>query len=485
MSISTALANAVSGLAAQSRAAEVISGNVANALTEGYGRREVVLSPRSVGGQGAGVSVDGVTRIVDPVILRDRRAADADAAFSGAAQEFSTSYLSLLGSPEDPLSLSGVLRALDQSLIEAASRPDLPERLAGVVDSATRVSNTFNSVSDGLQAMRQNADAEISRTVEALNSDLARVEELNALILRYGSSGRDVAALEDQRQRVIDRVAPIVPLQVLQRDNGTLALYSKTGAALVDPTAATIGFTATPTITADMTLASGALSGLTINGRAVSVGSANDPFTGGKLDGLFAIRDDLAVSAQADVDALASDLYARLSDPGVDPTLLAGAPGLFTDGGGALDPLDTIGFSGRIGVNALVDPLNGGAYWRLRDGLGAVAEGSVGNATLLTTMQSALQAPRSIALPGGASPSRSMSELAGEVQSLAGVALVARETQATFATARQEGLRELEFASGVDTDQELQKLLAIETAYAANAQVIRTADELTDILLGL
>jgi hypothetical protein len=46
MSISGAVANALSGLTASARSAEVISSNIANAMTDGYGRREVVLGFR-------------------------------------------------------------------------------------------------------------------------------------------------------------------------------------------------------------------------------------------------------------------------------------------------------------------------------------------------------------------------------------------------------------------------------------------------------
>ena len=39
MSISASLSSALSGLTAASRRAEVVASNVANAMTEGYGRR--------------------------------------------------------------------------------------------------------------------------------------------------------------------------------------------------------------------------------------------------------------------------------------------------------------------------------------------------------------------------------------------------------------------------------------------------------------
>ena len=57
MSISATLANALTGLTAASRSAQIVSTNVANVMTDGYARREIDLSPRSVGGIGAGVQI--------------------------------------------------------------------------------------------------------------------------------------------------------------------------------------------------------------------------------------------------------------------------------------------------------------------------------------------------------------------------------------------------------------------------------------------
>jgi len=44
MSISNSLSNALSGMTAASRMAEVVSSNLANSLTDGYGRRTLNLS---------------------------------------------------------------------------------------------------------------------------------------------------------------------------------------------------------------------------------------------------------------------------------------------------------------------------------------------------------------------------------------------------------------------------------------------------------
>ena len=50
MSLSGALYNAFSGLKANARAASLVSGNIANATTESYGRRTLALSAPGPGG---------------------------------------------------------------------------------------------------------------------------------------------------------------------------------------------------------------------------------------------------------------------------------------------------------------------------------------------------------------------------------------------------------------------------------------------------
>ena len=52
MSLSGALYNAFSGLKANSRAAGLVSTNISNATTEGYGRRTLGLAPGAVGPYG-------------------------------------------------------------------------------------------------------------------------------------------------------------------------------------------------------------------------------------------------------------------------------------------------------------------------------------------------------------------------------------------------------------------------------------------------
>ena len=166
MSISTSLSNALSGLTAAARQTEVISSNISNALTPGYGRRRLELSADSLAGRGAGVRIDGVTRTIDRFLLADRRIADAAAADSGMRTNFLDSIEKAIGAPGESGSLSSLLSALDVSFVQAASRPDSQARLQQVVTAGNALAAKLNALSDTIQQARMAADDDILRQID-------------------------------------------------------------------------------------------------------------------------------------------------------------------------------------------------------------------------------------------------------------------------------------------------------------------------------
>lgn len=485
MSLSSTLQNALTGLGAAARSAQVVSNNVSNATTEGYSRQEVVLSPKVVGGRGAGVQIDGIARAVDETLLREHRLANASIGAAEVTSKFQSDALTLIGEPQEAGSLNSQVVEFEAALLEASSRPESDARLSAVFSAATALADKLNTATDGIQVLRQDADAAIASEVNRLNNTLAQIHDLNEQILRAQGTDRDYPSLLDNRDRLINDISDLIPIRKLDRANDTVALYTLTGTLLVDIEPAEFEFQTTTPITADMTLASGALSGLVLNGQSLTTSGENGQIAGGRLAELFAVRDEQAVEVQDNIDAVAQDLIARFEDPTLDTTLTVGDPGLFTDGGAALDLLDTVGLGARISVNDLVNPAEGGELWRLRSGLGAAAAGPVGDASLIQsqiTMISEFIAPAG----GTFSPSgKSVAGFASELASLVGQSFEDSENRLVFETARFAGLDEALQAQGVDTDQELQKLLLIEQAYAANARVIQTADELIQLLIRL
>ena len=136
MSLSSSLHAALSGLSASAQWAETTASNVSNALTEGYGARQVQLVSRGVGNQVGGVRVVGIERNVNPVILRDRRLAQAESGAAGIHAEFARRTETAIGTPEKPGSLNAAITAFERSLVDASARPEATVRLQAVVNSA-------------------------------------------------------------------------------------------------------------------------------------------------------------------------------------------------------------------------------------------------------------------------------------------------------------------------------------------------------------
>jgi len=476
MSIGSALGAAMSGLAATSRQAAAVSSNIANAMTEGYGRREVALSVAPVG---AGVRIDAERRIVDTALLADTRLATAGAAAARTTAAFHAAIGTAVGLPGEAGSLPSGIAGFEAALVAATAHPESDAALARVLDAAQGLTRAFGAASDAVRNARETADGAVASQVERLNGALAEVESLNREILRLSSGNQPASAQMDQRQRVIDAIADILPLRQIERAHGQVVLYSDSGLMLLESRASTFDFTPTPVIDAGMNIANGALSGLSLNGRPVAPQSIG----GGSLDAALAVRDRHAPEAQQWLDALAADLVRRFEGPQADATRPPGAPGLFTDAGGALGAPPAAGLAGRLSVNPLADPARGGEIWRLRAGLGAGAPGPTGQTAGLHALADALTASHPTPPGAASSCERTLATHAADLASaIAGRGLTA-DRHSAHAAGRLEALRETVAQGGVDTDAELQTLLLVERAFAANARVIRAADEMLQQLL--
>ncbi len=489
MSISQALNNAASGLTAASRRAGVASNNIANALTEGYNRRDVNLAERVTDGMGAGVSVAGISRATNPALTNERRMADAGLAFDTANADAMTRVSNALGGPEDPSSLFQKYDNLESAMRALAETPNSTPLQQKVVSTAKDLAASFNQIASSYQQIRSDADKEIGMRVDEVNDALQKIEALNGAIGRGAAAGGDVAALEDQRQQLINKVNEAIPVRELVREGGRIDLMTPEGVFLLAGTARTVEFSPASLVTADQEYlgGAGALSGLSVEGKDITPGGPGSlTISNGAIAGLFNVRDNTVPEMSNALDALAFDLIGRFEDPAVDPTLNPGDPGLFTDNGAASDVLNLNGLAGRIEVNIAVDPSQGGEVWRVRDGVQAVVPGPAGSDAFVRALISAMSDTRpshaALQSPGDLNAS----EGAAHLIALAGGASARASEQLGASSALSQSLYEAEkMETGVDTDRELQNLLIIEQSYAANTRVIQAVDEMIRRLMDI
>lgn len=483
MSINNALSNALSGLDAASLRAQVASHNVANASTEGYARQQVAAVQQVAAGRGAGVEALGPERVTDPSVTAARRDAQARASMDGATSQAARRIADAAAAIGDPTSLFARIDALESGLRALSEQPGSSALQARTTAALSDVAGSFRDVASTIQAQRSAADLAIGAAVDEANGALSRIEALGADIAAARSGGRSSAALEQLRDDALDMLAKHVPIRVLDRSGGQIAVLTDGGVTLFDGRARSLEFDPTGFVSAAMDFRAGigSLSGLSVEGQELTPGSGTQALTGGGIAGLFAVRDGLGPEAATQLDALAADLAGRFEATGLAD---ASGRGLLTDGGAALSATPAPGLAGRLMVNAAVDPAQGGAAWRLRDGLDAAAPGAADDPSRVTALLAAMT-ERATAPAASAQVGRySASGLAAALGSTLETAAQSREANTAASAARLSALEGEEAAvQGVDLDREMQDLIRIEQAYAANARVIEVADRMVQRLL--
>jgi len=478
MSLSSALSNAVSGMNAASKRAEITSHNIANATTEGYARQTVSTVQNVTAGQGSGVRTEVPTRVTDPRLTASRREADSE---SAASDTQATSSRALADAYSGSKGLFEQIAALETGLRGVSETPESTALQERAVASAGRVVDAFGSMADTIQTQRTDADGDISGAVSDVNTALKQIETLNQQISQSRINGVNSAAFEQQRDDQIDIVSENLSIRLMSRDYGQVAVLTDKGVTLLDGKASELEFSPINVVTADMDYRAGGspLSGLSVDGIDISPQSGSQSNEGGRIAGLFEVRDGIGVQAIAEIDAAATDLIARFEGAGL---AAADGRGLFTDAGAASSASAAPGLAGRITLNERVDPAQGGAVWRVRDGLDAATQGPTSSGAFAQSLLDAMTAERTSG--GSVAGATSAAGLAGEIGSLFEQRSQLQEdiasTNFTFLSALQS---EETSVIGVDMDQELQSLILVEQAYGANAKVIQIADRLVQRLL--
>ena len=131
--LSQALRTANSGLLVNQRVIDTIAQNVANANTDGYSRKNVILENRSVDGVALGVKISEITRSVDEGLLKSVRLETSELHELTIKNDYFARMQDLFSSPEKNESLSHVIAQFAESIEELVMTPERSLEKAEVV----------------------------------------------------------------------------------------------------------------------------------------------------------------------------------------------------------------------------------------------------------------------------------------------------------------------------------------------------------------
>lgn len=307
MSLTLALNTALSGLRTTQGAMSVISNNVSNANTEGYTRKVAQPSSRTLVGVGAGVDLSAVVRTVDSRVQADAREAATKLQALEVKEMFLTSVQQLFGSPGNQSTVGHTISSLAEAVDALGTTPESATVRNQAVQAALNLAEQVGDMADSLQDLRRDADRQITRSVEIVNTQLDRIAELNAKIKQNSAQNFPTGDLEDERDRALELLSVEMEVTSFTRSDGAMSVYTTGGVLLADSTAATLSHTAVTAMSPNMTLGGG-IDGINVNGNDIT-----GTIRGGRIAGLVELRDSTLPDMQAELDRLTQQLRDQLN----------------------------------------------------------------------------------------------------------------------------------------------------------------------------
>ena len=350
MGLSITLANALTGMKTTQDGLTVLSRNVANSGSAGYHRQSVIVKDMN-GGSGTYASFVGVDRAF---VTSLERAYVREVSATGYADIRNTFFERLevaFGKPGDANSLDTLLQDFTNSLQALSVSPEDYATRATTITSAQTLAQQLNTLSSTVQELRQETETQISAEVDTLNQSLKSLQQINDRLSDYSLDESSRLSVLDERDRLVGQISEIVDTRVVYRDNGAVALMTRSGLGLLDQGATNFTFEPAGSLSAnslynidDAENGVGVLTAYTPSGLKLDVLDQNI-IQSGRLSGLVDMRDNTLVQAQAQLDSIASALSLALSTDATDGTAVAGPPDGFDIDVGDLQPGNELAFS--------------------------------------------------------------------------------------------------------------------------------------------
>lgn len=466
------------GLAVAQQGIAVTSHNTANVETPGYTRQRQVLAAGDpiesrTGAVGTGVEQVTIERVADDLLLRQLAAEDA----RGAALEVEADALARIEAVWNEQAGDGIgarLAALFDGFdaLASASAPGAPVERENLRAAAHALADALAAADADLRGLQREANRAVVDALDAVNALVREIAELNREIVRAEGFG-PANDLRDRRDALVRDLSRQVEVSTFEQDDGALVVMVARGLALVDGTTAR-RLVAEPD--PGHPFGPGFARVLFDDGHARSDVTAD--LGGGALGGWLSVRDGFAADAIRELDVLAYNTAAQVNAVHAGGVGLDGSVGDFFAMPAAVED--------AAGALALAPAVAASAD-AIAAGFGPDA-GDNRNALRLAALRGTA-AP--LYLPGDppgppSGPSRTLLEQVevsvGRVGTEARSIATARSSQARVLDALQNRRDAL---SGVSLDEEMIRLIRLESAYQANARMIETIDRLLDSVVRL
>jgi flagellar hook-associated protein 1 FlgK len=469
---------ATRGLLVTQSGIRVTSHNTANVETPGYTRQRQVLQAgqpisHPAGAIGTGVEQRAIERVDDALLFRQLYDADARNAALGVEANALSRIEELLNEQQEE-GLGARLSRLYDSFedLASASTPGAPVERESLRGAAQALADAFHGLDEDLRRLMSDSDRSAVGMLAEINGIAREIADLNDAIMRAEVTA-PANDLRDRRDALVRQLAEQVEVSTFEQSNGGLVVMVADGLALVDgATARQLVAEPDPANPIDPRF-----SRISFDLGASRV-DVTAQIGGGALGGHLEVRDAIAPAALREIDVLAYNLAVQTNAVHGAGVGLDGSSGDFFQSLGAVED------AARLFA---LDPAVAASTDAIAAGLGS-DPGDNRNALALAALR---ETPTAFFRPGDppGPPTGVLrtvldahAVMVGEFGESARNAKSAADGQQLMLDALQT---RRDAISGVSLDEEMIRLIRLESAYQANARVISTIQTMLDTLVGL
>lgn len=437
----------VSGIYAAEAEIAAAESNISNASNPNYSVESVNLKATpGYGGIGSGVMDLGTVRAEAPYLTSQINTTQSTDSYNQALSLATTQAQQALA-PSSGNDLAGALQSMFNAFTNLSASPQDATVRAAAIAAVTQFAQTDQGLSSSLGSIASNQLTQVGSLVTQVNNATLQIAQLNGQITAAQAAGQSGAALEDQRDALVNQLASLIGASGDSHGSVTVG-----GVPLVSGTSA---------LTLS-TVGSGASLGLEVdlaNGTLPVNVSQIGGTLGGVLGGAAAV-----LQLQSQVNGLANSVASALNTQAESGYGLDGSTGtaLFTVSGSG-DP---------IAVNSALTEQNFGASATAG---GVPGDGS--NASALAAIGNAQNLVPSI-------PNSTPVEAFSEITSNFGTVVQNANNNQQQSAASLQSLTQLKGSiTGVSLNDQLTQLIQYQNALEASGRAVQAANDITTFLV--
>ncbi|MBO1324651.1 flagellar hook-associated protein FlgK [Acetobacter sp. TBRC 12305] len=519
MDLLSSLSIATGGLNALEYELSVTSQNVSNSGTTGYVAEVANVVSDVPGGLRNGVKVATTTLNINQALQTALYNQNASVASYTATSNSLAAVSAVQGTTSDSDSgssdtLSDMLGSVRDALTSLTATPLDSGAQSTVISAAQALTTNIQTLSETYQTQRQTAEDDVVSTVSSINTNLTEIGAISKQIMTLKSTGVDTADLENQRLELMSSLSSQLSVTFSETSSGDMIVRTANGTELPTrpdqmgqndntvtlPSSTWPLSTSDTTVTPTMYYAAGdsdsAIPGITLGGKDIT-----SDLTGGTLGADITLRDTTYPQMQAQLDSFSYTLINRFSSAGMS---------LFTNGTDATGttvaqssdpttgtPNGIVGLSSTISVSQTY--VNTPSL--LTTATATDGTTTTGSTTLISTVLSdtfgtaSTDVSGSLAAPStGLGPDGTQSTGYTGAQGLIALATALTSNQGATISQATDGLTSatttqtviatsVSNVSGVNVNDEMSKVVALENAYTANAKVVTAVQSMFTALL--